>query len=204
MISLYLPGTSWLHRCPVRVKLLLLALAGMAVLPITDPLALMAVLAVVLGLYASLGKEGLGQVKALKPMLSLLVIIFALHAVTGDWMTGVTAVLRLLAMVLAANLVSITSRMDDMLEAVRPLFVPLEFFGVSARKPALAVSLVIRFAPVLLSVYASLREAYQARTGKRTSWRLMAPFLLQSLSMSENVAEALTARGGAEGLIRKA
>ncbi|WP_417687211.1 energy-coupling factor transporter transmembrane component T family protein [Roseibium sp.] len=203
MISLYLPGTSRLHRCPVRIKLVVLALAGMLVFPVTDPLVLLAVLVGVLALYGSLGKAGLAQVAALKPLVSLLAIIFALHALTGDWLTGFTAILRLVAMVLAANLVSITSRMDDMLEAVRPLFLPLEWFGWSSRKPALAVSLVIRFAPVLLSVYGSLREAFQARSGKSTSWRLISPFLLQSLAMSENVAEALSARGGAEGFPRR-
>ncbi len=203
MISLYLPGQSWLHRCPVRLKLIALAVSSVMILPVSDPLVLAAALGGVLLLYTSLGPGGVRQLKALKPLASLLAIIFLLHAATGSWMEGLVAVLRLVSMVLLANLVSITTRMDDMMDAVMPLFAPLRFVGVSPKKPALAVTLVIRFAPVLLSVYSCLREAYQARSGKRTSWRLMAPFLLQSLTMSENVAEALSARGGAEGLSRE-
>lgn len=200
MISVYLPGASWIHRTPVRLKLLALAVISMAILPVHDPAVLGAVLAGVLVLYATLGPEGLKQVTLLKPLVSLLLIIFLLHGIGGSWMEGLVAVLRLVAMVLLANLVSVTTRMDDMLEAVMPLFYPLKVFGVSPKKPALAVTLVIRFAPVLLSVYSSLAEAYRARTGKRGSWRLIAPFALQALRLSENVAEALTARGGAEGL----
>ena len=200
MISVYLPGASWIHRTPVRLKLLALAMISMAILPVHDPLALGAVLAGVLGLYATLGSKELKQVLLLRPLVSLLLIIFLLHGIGGSWTEGFVAVVRLVAMVLLANLVSVTTRMDDMLEAVMPLFYPLKIFGVSPKKPALAVTLVVRFAPVLLAVYSSLAEAYRARTGKRGSWLLVAPFALQALRMSENVAEALTARGGADGL----
>ena len=200
MISLYLPGNSWIHRTPVRLKLIALAVASVMILPVTDPWILAGVLAVTLGLYATLGRDGLKQVLLLRPLVSLLVIIFALHGISGSWSEGVSAVLRLVSMVLLANFVSVTTRMDDMLEAVLPLFYPLKLIGMSPRKPALAVTLVIRFAPVLFSVYEALREAYQSRTGRRGSWRLIAPFALQSLRMSENVAEALSARGGADGL----
>ncbi len=201
MISVYLPGTSWIHRTPVRLKLLALAVVSMAILPVHDPLVLGAALAGVLALYATLGPQGLKQVLLLKPLVFLFLIIFLLHGISGSWVEGLVAVLRLVAMVLLANLVSVTTRMDDMLDAVMPLFYPLKIFGASPKKPALAVTLVIRFVPVLLSVYASLAEAYRSRTGKRGSWRLIAPFALQALRMSENVAEALTARGGADGLV---
>lgn len=203
MISVYLPGSSWIHRTPVRLKLLALAAISMALLPVTDPIVLGAVFLGILALYATLGREGLRQVLLLRPLVSLLLIIFVLHGIGGSWLAGLTAVLRLVSMVLLANFVSVTTRMDDMLDAVQPIFYPLKAFGVSPRKPALAVTLVIRFAPVLLSIYSSLREAYQARTGKRGSWQLIAPFALQALKMSENVAEALTARGGADGLAQK-
>ncbi|SHM86459.1 energy-coupling factor transporter transmembrane component T family protein [Roseibium suaedae] len=199
MISLYLPGASWCHRLPARLKLILLAVVSMAVFPVQDFWILSALLALTLLAYSSLGKGGLQQVKALRPMGAMLAIIFLLHAVTGDWREGVVTIERLTALILLANLVTITTRMDDMMEAVMPLFAPLSWLGLSPRKPALAVTLVLRFAPVLLSVYSSLREAYQSRSGKRTSWRLMGPFMLQALAMADNVAEALTARGGAEG-----
>ncbi|ADZ69030.1 energy-coupling factor transporter transmembrane component T family protein [Polymorphum gilvum] len=200
MISLYLARRSWAHRLPPRLKLVGLAAAGMALLPASDPLVLAALLAGVLGLYGALGRDGLAQVAAVRPLALVLAVILALHWIGGSLTDGVVAVLRLLVMVLLANFVSVTTRMDDMLDAVAPLFAPMRLIGLSPRKPALAVTLVLRFVPVLLAVFAGLREAYQARTGGRTSWRLVAPFALQALALSDHVAEALTARGGADGL----
>lgn len=195
-----MPGPSWIHSLPARLKLLVLLLSSAFIYPVKDPWILGSCAMLVFGLYATLGKRGLFQLRLLRPFVFMLVLILALHAFSGTIETGVSVVLRLMAMVMLANLVSVTTRMDDMLEAVSPIFVPLKWIGGSPRKPALAVTLVIRFAPVLLSVYGNLKDAYRARTGQQSSWRLLAPLALQSLRMSENVAEALTARGGTRGL----
>lgn len=200
MISLYLPQQSWAHRLNPRAKLLALAVASLLVLPVDDLTVMAGLLASALLLYASLGRTGLAQVRLLRPLATILLVLLAIHAVSGTFQEGVVAVLRLVVMVLLANFVTVTTRMDDMLDAIRPLFVPLEWIGLSSRRPALALTLILRFAPVLLSVYGQLQDAYQARTGRRASWRLIAPFALQALKMSENVAEALSARGGADGL----
>lgn len=200
MISLYLQDETWAHRISARMKLAVLAAISILLFPADDIALLGAVLAGCLLLYWSLGKSGLRQLVFLKPLLVFFVVILALHGLSGTWLEGVTILLRLAVMVLLANFVSVTTRMDDMIEAVRPLFAPLALIGASPRKPALAVALVLRFAPVLLSVYVSLAEAYRARSGRKGSWRLIAPFALQALRMSENVAEALTARGGAGGV----
>jgi biotin transport system permease protein len=202
MMSIYLQGNSWAHRLSAGLKLLAIAAASLLLLRYTSFWVLLPALAGVLLCYASLGRDGLAQLKVLRAMSLLLAALLALHWVSGSLLEGVTIILRLAIMILAANFVSVTTRMDDMLNAVQPLFKPLEFFGFSPRKPALGVALVLRFAPYMLVVFAQLREAWQARTGTRNSWRLLAPFAIQSLSMSDHVAEALKARGGSQGLSR--
>ncbi|WP_439530641.1 energy-coupling factor transporter transmembrane component T family protein [Pannonibacter sp.] len=202
MLSLYLPGKSFLHRLPAGAKLVLLALVSAVLMPVAQPLVLAGVLVLALVLYALLGREGLRQVQLVRPLVPILVILLLLHGVTGSAMEGVTVVLRLLTMVLLANLVTLTTRMDDMMAAVAPMFRPLALVGISPRRPALAVTLVLRFVPVLLAVYAALSEAWRARTGRPSSWRLIAPLALQALKLSDHVAEALIARGGADGLGR--
>ncbi|GAB2207744.1 energy-coupling factor transporter transmembrane component T [Roseibium sp. ROS1] len=202
MMSVYLQGNSWAHRIPAGLKLLAVAVASLLLLRYTSFWVLLPALAGVLLCYASLGREGLAQLKLLRAMSFLLAVLLALHWVSGSLLEGVTIILRLAIMILAANFVSVTTRMDDMLNAVQPLFRPLEFLGFSPRKPALGVALVLRFAPYMLVVFGQLREAWQARTGTQNSWRLLAPFAIQSLSMSDHVAEALKARGGSEGLSR--
>ncbi|MCX2724685.1 energy-coupling factor transporter transmembrane component T family protein [Roseibium salinum] len=202
MISIYLKGNSWAHKLPAGLKLLTVAVGSLVLFRVTTPWIFLPCLVAVIAMYASLGREGLRQLKLLRGLTVFLVVILGLHWFSGTMEEGAAVVLRLIVLFLAANFVSITTRMDDMLDAVLPLFKPLEWFGISPRKPALSVALVLRFAPHLMQVFSMLREAWQARTGSKTSWRLIAPFAVQSLRMSDNVAEALKARGGSEGLSR--
>ncbi|MET1416411.1 energy-coupling factor transporter transmembrane protein EcfT [Roseibium sp. HPY-6] len=203
MISMYLTGNSWLHRTPAGFKLLLVAVASLLLFQVTSLWVFLLCLALVVGLYASLGREGLAQLKLLRGLTVFLGILLLLHWISGTLWEGLAVILRLIVLVLAANLVSVTTRMDDMLEAVTPLFKPLEWFGYSARKPALGVALVLRFAPYMMQIFSRLREAYQSRSGSRNSWRLLPPLAIQCLRMSDNVADALRARGGSEGLSRR-
>ncbi len=203
MISVFLSGDSWAHRLPAGVKLLAVAIGSLLLFRTETLWVFLVCLALVLAAYVSLGSGAVQRLRLLKGLSIFLAAILALHWLSGTVMDGVIAILRLCVMVLAASFVSMTTRMDDMLAAVMPLFRPLEWAGFSARKPALGVTLVLRFAPHLMEIFGVLREAYQARTGKRSSWRLIAPFALQALKMSDNVAEALAARGGSQGLTLK-
>ncbi|WP_428529411.1 energy-coupling factor transporter transmembrane component T family protein [Roseibium sp.] len=203
MISVYLSGDSWAHRLPAGAKLLAVAIGSLLLFRTETLWVFVVCLALVLAAYVSLGRGAVQRLRLLKGLSIFLAAILALHWLSGTVMDGVIAILRLCVMVLAASFVSMTTRMDDMLAAVMPLFRPLEWAGFSARKPALGVTLVLRFAPHLMEIFAVLREAYQARTGKKSSWRLIAPFALQALKMSDNVAEALAARGGSQGLTLK-
>ncbi|WFE90022.1 energy-coupling factor transporter transmembrane protein EcfT [Roseibium porphyridii] len=202
MIAMQIPGDTWAHRLPAGPKLVAVAVASIVLFQVTWFWVLLPCLAVVICLYASLGRQGLARLKLLRGLSVLLACLLALHWLSGTLLEGFAIILRLLVMILAANFVSVTTRMDDMMAAVQPLFRPLEWFGVSSRKPALGVTLVLRFTPYMLQVFSVLREAYRARTGSTGSWRLLAPFAIQSLRMSDHVAEALKARGGSNGLTR--
>ncbi|PZQ80244.1 MAG: ABC transporter permease [Ancylobacter novellus] len=197
MISLYLARHTWAHDVPAAWKLLFLALVSLLATPL-DSLPLMAgLLVAVLGLYVSLGREALAQMALLRPMLPLLAILVGLHAWMGSLAEGIVMCLRLLAMVLLANAVTMTTRMDDMMDAVEPLLRPLSLLGVSPRAVALAVAMMLRFVPLLFALWEALGESYRARTGRRGGWRLLAPFCIQTLRLSHHAAEALAARGGA-------
>jgi biotin transport system permease protein len=195
MISGYLARETWLHPVPAGVKLIALAVLSFAVLPVQDWRLLACGLALVLAVFVSLGPEALKRVLALKPLAPLLLIIFVLHGLTGDWATGVAAIARLVMMVLLADLVSMTTTMQDMMQALMPVLRLLRPFGVNPKKVSLAVSLAIRFVPVLGANWQSRSEAWRARTGRKPNWRLIGPFLGETLRMTDHVAEALDARG---------
>jgi biotin transport system permease protein len=197
MISLYLPERTWLHGIPAGWKLIALALVSLTVAPF-DNLPLMAgLVAAVLALYASLGRAALAQIALLRPLWPLFLILLALHWWRGDVLLGAVVILRILAMVLLANAVTMTTRMDAMMDAVEPLLRPLSLIGVAPRAVALAVAMMIRFVPLLFALWEALNESWRARTGRRGGWRLLAPFCIQTLRMSHHTAEALAARGGA-------
>ncbi|MGA0562778.1 energy-coupling factor transporter transmembrane component T family protein [Ancylobacter sp. VNQ12] len=197
MISLYLAERTWLHAIPAGWKLLALAFISIAVAPF-DSLPLMAgLLAATLALYASLGRAAMAQIALLRPMWPLFAILLTFHAWNGDIVLGVVVMARLLATVLLANAVTMTTRMDAMMDAIEPVLSPLRLVGLAPRTVALAVAMMIRFVPLLFALWESLNESYRARTGRRGGWRLLAPFCIHTLRLSHNAAEALAARGGA-------
>ncbi len=191
----YLARETWAHRIPAGAKLAALALVSLAVLPLHDWRILGASLVLTLALIASLGPDALKRLAQLRPIAVLLVVILLLHGLMGDWQTGVVTVLRLLTMILLADAVSMTTTMQDMMAALMPVLRPLKLFGLEPKKLALAVSLVVRFVPVLSANWEARAEAWRARTGRRPSWRLVGPFLADTLRTADRVAEALDARG---------
>lgn len=197
MISLYLPERTWLHAVPAGWKLLALALISLVAAPLNSLQVMAGLLLAALVLYASLGKAALKQIALLRPLWPLFLILLAFHWWNGDITAGLVVLARILAMVLLANAVTMTTRMDAMMDAVEPLLAPLRLFGGSPRAVALAVAMMIRFVPLLFALWEALNDSWRARTGKRGGWRLLAPFCIQTLRLSHHTAEALAARGGA-------
>ena len=199
MISSYLPGRTLLHRIGAGWKLLGLLLVSMLLLPVEQPLVLAAVLACALGLLASLG-SGMGTVlRSLKPVAFVVLFILALHGLFGTFQAGVIVALRLASLLLLATLITLTTRLDDMLDTLTPVLRPVALVGLSERRLALAIALAIRFTPMLIDVTRQLNEAYRARSGRNGHVKLVAPLCLHALNAADHVAEALAARGGADG-----
>ena len=191
---------TWLHRIRAGTKLLALLVVSMLLLPVED-LAIVGLAALSSSaLYFSIGLGLRRQVELLAPVLPFIAVIALLHLLSGSLLQGSVALLRLLTLLMLANLVSMTTRMTDMMAAMMPTLRPLGWVGIPPRRIALAVALMLRFVPVFMSIIESLGEAWRARSGKRAGWRMMAPFLLQALSTADGVAEALQARGGSAGL----
>lgn len=196
MISLYLSRQSWLHRWPAGVKLLCLALISIGLYFVVWPGPMGLALAATLGLYASLGKHALHQLKVLRPLLFLFAAMFLVQWWTVGLTEGLVLVLRMSTLVLLANLITLTTRMDAMMDAVTPALYPLRWVGASPERIGFAVALLIRFVPVLMATLHDLRESWRARGGGRALWRLAIPMTIQAIRLSDRVADALAARGG--------
>jgi biotin transport system permease protein len=203
VISLYLSKQSWLHRLPAGAKLLSLVGLTLLLVPLASPLAMAGALGAVLLVYASLPAAWGVTWRLFRPLLLLMAVIFVLYYWSGQPEEGALVMLRILTLVLLANLVTLTTRVDQMMAALLPFFQPLAFLGIPPRRLSLMVALAIRFVPLLFERFSELAEAWRARSPRRPSWRLVAPFAVRTLLMSEQVAEALAARGGADGFGRQ-
>jgi biotin transport system permease protein len=162
---------------------------------IDDAFALFCGFALVLGSYLVLGSEARARLRLFSSMLPILVIITAFQYWSVGAEAAATTVLRLAMMVLLADMVSMTTPMLDMMDAIEPLMRPLSFLGLDPARLTIAIALVLRFVPSLLEEWRRRSEAWRARTGRRASIRLLAPFLGSLVILADRVAEALDARG---------
>lgn len=194
LLGLYVPRPSPLHALTPGPKLLALLLAGVGVFALRSPGPLLLVLAAVVGLYgvARLGGRVLwGQ---LRPTLALLAFFFAVQALTVNVDSGVVTVLRFAVMILLASLLTLTTRTSDLLATLERALQPLRRVGVNPEKVSLAVSLTLRFIPVVIGIVAEVRDAQRARGLDGSVLALAVPVIIRTLRMADDIADAIDAR----------
>lgn len=197
MLSLTSPVETPFHRIPAPLKFAALALATVCLF-LADALWVQALgLLVTAALYLWAGpvfaREGW---RNLRPLLWLVVVLAVWHGLTGAWAEGAQIVLRMVTLVALATLVTMTSRLEDVIGLVTRLARPLRRLGLPSEAVGLAVALVIRFTPVLKDRADALGQAWRARSARRPGWRLLGPLVLAAVDDADHVAEALRARGG--------
>ena len=197
MLTLTSPVETPLHRLPAGLKLAVLALFTAGLFVIRAP----ELLAVCLLLVAALHLPGGGvfwraALAALRPLWPFVVVVLVWHIWTDAARAGAVVLLRMVTAVAAANLVTMTTRLADMLAVLETAFRPLSPI-LPPRRLALAFALVIRFVPSLGDSIARLRAAWSARSPRRPGWRILVPATLSALDDADHAAEALRARGGA-------
>jgi len=138
--------------------------------------------------------------RRLWPLWPFVAVIVLWHLATAAAQTGALIALRMIVAVALANLVTMTTRLTDMMDVVRALLHPFARLGVNIRAMELAAAMVIRFTPVLAQKGAALSLAWRARARRRAGWRVVVPLLVVALDDADHVADALRARGGVTGI----
>ena len=199
MLTLTSPVEIWAHRIPAGLKLAGLSVWTLLLFRVADPGPLVAALAGVLALQASGGATFLAHgMRLLRPLWPFVAVVALWHGWTGDIAGGASVILRMLAAVGAANFVTMTTRLSDMIAVIETLARPLADFGLKPRRFALALALVIRFIPVMADRMGQITDAWHARSPRRAGWRVLVPATLAALDDADHAAEALRARGGAD------
>lgn len=198
MLTLTSPVEIWAHRLPAGVKLAALCAFTVLLFALKTPTALLLAAAATATLTASGGAVfAKTALTMLRPLWPFVLIVGLWHLWIGAPAQGASIVIRLITAVAAANFVTMTTRLSDMITVLETLTRPLARLGLSPRAFALAVALTIRFIPVTLTRMQLIRESWRARSPRRPGWRILLPATLAALDDAEAVAEALRARGGA-------
>jgi|SRR5690625_925031 len=201
LLAVYFPGTSFLHRASAGTKLLSLAVLAIALIavpgPYWAPLA-----AVMLGVIAIAVRVPWRTI-ALPVTISL--ITGAALAVFHFFFTDPAAALKvstsLVALVLAASLVTTTTPVDSMLDLLQRIAAPVSKLplirrtGFSAERFALAVSVMLRAIPTIVILAQQTRHAAIARGLQRSPRALIVPVVLRTVNHAQRTSEALAARG---------
>lgn len=186
-----------LHRVPAGWKLAGLAGATLLIWPLQTPQAAGAALLAVSLTYLALGRAfAVYGLQMLRPLWPFLVILAVWHGWTGAPAAGLALACRMVAAVALANLLTMTTRLDELIRVTERLAAPLARFGLSPKVLAVSLALVVRFTPVLMDKVTQLVQAWRARSGSRVNWRILLPAVLIALDDADHVAEALRARGG--------
>lgn len=196
VFATYHPGTSLLHRLPAGAKILTVCALVLAItLTVREAWHVAPALAGVAVLYA-VGRipprAAWSQIRAVLPMLAAILL---LQWLVADLDTAIRVSGSLLAAVAVAALVTVTTRMSDMLDAVTRAARPLRLVGGSPDRVALVLVLTVRAIPLLARGLRQVTEARKARGLGFSIRALVVPTVLGALRTADQLGEALAARG---------
>ncbi|MCD4535954.1 energy-coupling factor transporter transmembrane protein EcfT [Nocardioides sp. cx-169] len=195
LVGVYQPGETLLHRLPVGAKVLGLGAFSLAVVLVRDVRASWGFLAVALGL-ALLARVRLGVlVRAAR-----VVLVFAVFVAGLQWWwygrdKAVETLVDLLALALAAVLVSATTPVNAMLDALVRWIRPLQRIGVDPDRVALTFALAIQALPGTVALALETRDAARARGLGRHPRAYLTPFVVRVVARAHETGDALHARG---------
>jgi biotin transport system permease protein len=201
MISLTSPIETRAHGWPAGLKLAGLCVVTIVLFQMQSLWFHLAAFATTLALYALPGQSFLhAGLRALKVLWPVVLLVGIYHIIIRSPVDGMVIILRMLTAVGLANLVTMTTRLSDMISVVRWLATPLRALGLRTEYLETAIALVIRFTPVLLAKGTHLTEAWRARSARRPGWRIILPFTVLALDDADHIADALRARGGFDAM----
>ncbi|WP_210648699.1 energy-coupling factor transporter transmembrane component T [Nocardioides sp. SYSU D00065] len=195
LLGLHRPGDTRLHRLGAGVKLLGLMVAGVVVVVVRGPVPALGFLAVAVALLAWSGARIVATVRAMRWLLLTAAVLGAWTVWQHDWPRAVEVVADLLALIALATTLTVTTPVDEVMDAVAHGLRPLRRVGVDPEQVALAFSLMLRAIPTTLSLAEDSRHAALARGLERSPRALLVPFVIRVVARARDTGDALHARG---------
>jgi biotin transport system permease protein len=196
MLTLYRPGTGWVHRAPAGPKALalLVAVLLLSLLPSTYGAAVGSAVVCLIGYLAT----GLGLRELVRQIFIVrwvILITLVAQVIFVQLEPAVANTSRVLATLVLAALLVLTTRIADLLAAVERGLQPFSRVGVNPAQVALVLTVAITTVPVLIRLAVGVREAQKVRGAGVSLMSFVIPFLVVSLKHADDLGEALAARG---------
>ena len=196
MRSLHVSGDSLMHRTRPAVKIAGLGVFAVLIFLTREPLILLAALAAAATLYFGLGQPIRAALSPLRPVILTILIVGVFHLVLTSAEEAMVTTLRLSALMMAGAAVTATTTVSAFIETITRWATPLERAGLAkASDIGLAVGLVVRFVPEILTRYEAIREAHRARGLRPKIATILGPLVIATLRDADNIAQAIDARG---------
>jgi biotin transport system permease protein len=195
LTSTYQPGTSLLHRAGPGLKLFGLLIFSTVLVAMQSPVTVLAGFILVLSLYGAGGFGPRILVAQVWPLRWIVLCLLPFQWWTAGWEVAVTVVGTLMVAVVGAALVSLTTRVTDLLDVIARVLGPARVIGVDPERVALLLALTIRAVPVIAGTLHEARDARRARGLERSTRALVTPIVVRTIRHADRVGEALAARG---------
>jgi biotin transport system permease protein len=195
LTSTYQPGTSLLHRSAAGVKLLGLLVFSTVLVALQSPVTVLAGFVLVAGLYVLAGFGVRTLVGQVWPLRWFVLFLLPFQWWTAGWQAAVAVVGTLVVAVVAAALITLTTRVTDLLDVIARVLEPARRIGVDPDRVALLLALTIRAVPVIAATLHEARDARRARGLERSTRALVTPVVVRTIRHADRVGDALAARG---------
>ncbi|HEX7538427.1 MAG TPA: energy-coupling factor transporter transmembrane protein EcfT [Dermatophilaceae bacterium] len=195
LTSTFRPGTSLLHRSGAGVKLLGLLVFSTVLVAMKSPVTVLAGFVLVAGLYGLAGFGARTLMAQVWPLRWFVLCLLPFQWWTAGWQMAVTVVGTLVVAVVGAALVSLTTRVTELLDVLTRVLGPARAIGVDPERVALLLALTLRAIPVIAGALHEARDARRARGLERSTRALLTPIVVRTIRHADRVGEALAARG---------
>lgn len=220
-IGQYLPGNSVVHRLDPRTKLLL-SFAFIVVLFIVDGFLAYAFFGLLVVLVARAARVPLGMLlRGLKPLTFIIALTVLLHFFTtrggttllhfgflridsAGVLQGIFLALRLILLVTATSLLTLTTSPIALTDGLERLLAPGQRIGIPAHELAMMMTIALRFIPTLIEEAEKIMRAQLARGADfesggilkraRSLLPLLVPLFISAFRRADELAMAMEAR----------
>lgn len=195
VLGLTAPGTSFLQRAPAGAKVAALAAVLGVVVIVREPVISLIVILCVIVLASAARISPRLLVVLLRRVWILLAAVLAAQLILNDPFTALEVMARILAGLLAAHLMILTTSTQELLGVFRLLAAPLRLLGVRPGRIVLAALVMLRAIPYLADQFHLAERQARARGLERNIRARVVPVLLAAVAYARDTARALTARG---------